>query len=230
MRQILPALWSTPAKLSAEGVTVFNAIRNALKWASEIVRHVGLAQFCENDFYPYQRRMRDALTPLWKMVDLKTIPAETWDCAWAIREAVRPVSDDLSQLFMNANYPWSGSQKLKDLEFYRKRILEVRSKLAEEPLMRALCKAVCKEYPLVADGAAQRGQPLPATEGLVPKHDPKNRDNCIYHWMVEQKSLQWIKNRVNKRKSWEPLDTVQGVSLAGKRFATKHHLPWPVQR
>jgi hypothetical protein len=62
------------------------------------------------------------------------------------------------------------------------------------------------------------------------KRDPKNRDSSIYFWMAKKKSLQWIKNKVKANKKWESLSSLQAVSAAGRRFAKKHNLPWPVQR
>jgi hypothetical protein len=160
MKFIPPALWSTPPGLSDNGNAVFAALTNALKWASEIIRHTWLARFSENDFYPYHRRMNADLSLLWAIADRhKHVPAETWDCAWAIRQAIWPVSNALSDLFMDANFPWTGTEPLPNLEFTRERLIELRKSFAEEPLMLDLCKAVAKEFSLSVESTSSQPKP-----------------------------------------------------------------------
>jgi hypothetical protein len=57
-------------------------------------------------------------------------------------------------------------------------------------------------------------------------NDP--RDKFIYEQMEKGKNLTWIKNRVNRKKSWQHLDTDQAVSAAARRYALRNALPWPI--
>jgi hypothetical protein len=54
------------------------------------------------------------------------------------------------------------------------------------------------------------------------------RDKYCYNRMSRGDSLQVIKNAINRRRGWDPLDTIQGVSAAAKRYAIKHGRPWPI--
>jgi hypothetical protein len=56
------------------------------------------------------------------------------------------------------------------------------------------------------------------------------RDKFIYDNLANGKSRAWIRNRINNRSSWEPLDTEQGVSAAARRYALRHRLSWPINR
>ena len=61
------------------------------------------------------------------------------------------------------------------------------------------------------------------------KENPNDkRDKFAYTSLKAGKSLQVIKNKINNRRTWEPLESVQGVSAAAKRYAERHSLPWPI--
>jgi hypothetical protein len=61
--------------------------------------------------------------------------------------------------------------------------------------------------------------------GAATKANP--RDKFCYEQRVKRIPLKTIMQKVNKRKGWEPLETVQGVSQAAKRHAQAQGLTWP---
>jgi hypothetical protein len=55
------------------------------------------------------------------------------------------------------------------------------------------------------------------------------RDKYCYERMRKGDSLQQIMEAVNRRRRWEPLLTIQGVSQAAKRHALSQGQPWPLR-
>jgi hypothetical protein len=66
------------------------------------------------------------------------------------------------------------------------------------------------------------------TPGGKPKNHNDARDKTAYELRRKGKSLQEIKNQINAKRRWQPLESVQGVSAAAKRYAQRNNLPWPV--
>jgi hypothetical protein len=64
---------------------------------------------------------------------------------------------------------------------------------------------------------------------LRPASKMNPRDKYCYERMKKGDLLKAIMAAVNRRKGWEPLETVQGVSQAAKRHARKHGLKWPLR-
>lgn len=60
------------------------------------------------------------------------------------------------------------------------------------------------------------------------EHDP--RDRYCYEQIADGTTLKLIREGVIRRRRWEPIDTVQGVSHAAKRYALRHSLRWPPRR
>jgi hypothetical protein len=60
------------------------------------------------------------------------------------------------------------------------------------------------------------------------EHDP--RDKYCYEQIADGTPLKTIREGVTLRKWWEPIDTVQGVTHAAKRYAVRHSLRWPPRR
>ena len=61
-----------------------------------------------------------------------------------------------------------------------------------------------------------------------PKRKVNPRDKYCYEQMAKGRSLKEIMAAVNKRKVWEPIATVQGISAAARRYANANVLPWPL--
>ena len=69
------------------------------------------------------------------------------------------------------------------------------------------------------------------SQTAAPKENPNDkRDEFAYTSLKAGKSLQVIKNKINNRRAWQPLESLQGVSAAAKRYALRQRppLPWPV--
>lgn len=111
MAPIPPALWFAPQHFPDHAKNVFHAIANPVAFASRLVRSWRLHEFDENDFYTYYREMPQISKPLWEIVDhRRPVPARIWKCAFKICQAVKPFFEDLEHLFLDANFPWTGSQ------------------------------------------------------------------------------------------------------------------------
>jgi hypothetical protein len=76
----------------------------------------------------------------------------------------------------------------------------------------------------VVDALTAAGTPPVASK----KNASDERDKFAYTSLTDGKTLQEIKNKINSKRKWEPLESVQGVSAAAKRYAERHSLPWPI--
>jgi hypothetical protein len=82
------------------------------------------------------------------------------------------------------------------------------------------------------DESPTRAKPSPAPpksderDGSATRND--KRDKFCYEQRRKGRSLKDIMAAVNKRRSWEPIATPQGVSQAAKRYALAKKLPWPL--
>jgi hypothetical protein len=66
--------------------------------------------------------------------------------------------------------------------------------------------------------------------GPVIENPNDRRDRFIYVKLKKGKTRAWIKNRLAERRTWEPLESEQGISAAARRYAQRHDLPWPIKR
>jgi hypothetical protein len=77
----------------------------------------------------------------------------------------------------------------------------------------------------------QRIEPSEAALAAATFTNPNDpRDKFIYDNLAAGKTRAWIRNRINKKKTWEALHTEQGISAAAKRYASRHDLAWPLPR
>lgn len=75
---------------------------------------------------------------------------------------------------------------------------------------------------------AARAQPASRQEEEL---EPDPRNKYCYDCRAAGQSLQAIKNAVNARDDeWEPIDSLQGISQAAKRYAELFNKPWPIKR
>jgi hypothetical protein len=62
-----------------------------------------------------------------------------------------------------------------------------------------------------------------------PRRSPnEERDRFCYEQKCAGMSWKGIRQAVNGRPDWEPIDTDQGLSQAAKRYAERHNKPWPI--
>jgi hypothetical protein len=186
--------------------------------------------------------------------DVAAIPhyiTDSWPCAHA---AVLSRCDHFSETIYNTiGDDLPKGQELRDIASRDREMVyaEIQSGKWEQMVARVPCTAIGKalwkhfpqlsrlQFPSVLDLHAEcvweylqacrelgiAGEYSARSDSHSLKKDPNDRDNCIYHWMQEGVKLTSIRARVNERHEWEPLDHVQSVYAAGKRFATKHQLP-----
>src|SRR5262249_21857331 len=104
----------------------------------------------------------------------------------------------------------------------------------------SLARVLIQWYPSATEIRALRGwlhqatsdsreKSQTSTEVVLPNANDR-RDKFICESMAKGKTRAVIRNEVNKRKSWETLDSEQAVSAAAKRYANRQGLPWPINR
>jgi hypothetical protein len=67
----------------------------------------------------------------------------------------------------------------------------------------------------------------PLTKRVKPKPNAA-RDKRIYGWKKSGKTGEQILNLIRKTAAFEPVETVQAVTVAAKRWAIRNKQPWPL--
>jgi hypothetical protein len=104
---------------------------------------------------------------------------------------------------------------------------------------RCTTATLCELLNRIWAGAWWFKEDRPAAEELLrkvladvsPRKSPNDpRDRFIYRMRKAGRSHNWIRCEVEKRKNWAELASDRAVFEAGRRYAERNALPWPIQR